>query len=227
MLKPGGYLVYSTCTFSSIENEKNICYILSKYEDMSLEPITLNGLTDGITPKNSPYDMKYTKRIFPHLTDGEGHFLALFKKSGSSDKKNISSNHSSPPQCFLDFEKEAMNKKFEGNFIAFGEHLYFSNVDINLDKLKVIRPGLHLGIIKKNRFVPDHALCLASKHDDFKNTLNLKSDSPELLKYLHGEVIPCNLTGWVAVLSDGFPIGWGKASGGILKNHFPKKYRLK
>ena len=226
MLRPGGYLVYSTCTFASVENEKNAEYILSNYPDMELAKIHLDGLSDGITPPDCIYDMKNTKRIFPHLAKGEGHFMALFRKKGSSEKYIYSFDNSKAPEVYSDFEKSFLNKNLKGNFINYGEHLYYLNKTVNLDKIKVIRPGLYLGICKKGRFEPSHALALALSSKDFKNTLSLKSDSDELLKYLHGEVISCNTNGWTVVLCDGFPIGWGKTSGGVFKNHFPKKYRI-
>ena len=226
MLRPGGYLVYSTCTFASVENEENAEYILSEYPEMELSEINLDGLSDGITPKSSEHDMKYTKRVFPHLAKGEGHFIALFKKSGQSHKRTPTSFENTPPDVYRAFEKSFLNITLNGNFISYGEHLYFMKDDINFDKIRVTRPGLYLGICKKGRFEPSHALALALNANDFKNTLSLSSDSSELTKYLHGEVIPCDTDGWTVVLSDGFPIGWGKSSGGVLKNHFPKKYRV-
>jgi NOL1/NOP2/fmu family ribosome biogenesis protein len=109
----------------------------------------------------------------------------------------------------------------------FGENLYLKPKNINIDKIKVVRSGLHLGICRKNRFEPSYALCLALKKNDFKNTLNFPANSSTLKKYLMGETIECDKNGWCAVTVDSFPIGWGKASNGILKNHFPKYMRLK
>ena len=94
----------------------------------------------------------------------------------------------------------------------------------DFDKIKVARPGLLLGECKKNRFEPSHSLALALEKNDFKNTVEPSDD--ELKGFLHGNVIPCDKNGYTAVLADGFPIGWGKASYGVLKNHFPKYLRL-
>ncbi len=218
MLRPGGFVIYSTCTFAPVENEENVRYILSKYHDMSLVPINLPCLSDGI-------NMPEAKRVFPHISDGEGHFMALLKKEGTSPTRQTFKKNN-PPELFSCFEKDTFSIKHEGFFHLFGEHLYLLPEDINLDKIKVIRPGLYLGIVKKGRFEPSHALALASSADSFLNTLSLKLDSNSLLKFLRGEIIPCNCTGWTCVLADGFPIGWGKASNGELKNHFPKKYRI-
>ncbi len=220
MLKPGGYIVYSTCTFSSLENEDNVSYILSQYENMSLAPVTLEGLTEG-------FGYTDAKRIFPHKAKGEGHFLALFKKEGEKERKKINIKPTTPPKDFQDFESDAFNIKHQGGFVLFGEHLYLMPEGIDINKIKVIRPGLYMGILKKGRFEPSHSLCLASNPERFKNTISLSADNPSLDKFLHGEEIPCDKSGWTAVLVDGFPIGWGKGSNGILKNHFPKKFRIK
>ena len=120
-----------------------------------------------------------------------------------------------------------MNPKIpSGNLITFGDNVYALPFGINIDKLKVLRPGLHLGICKKGRFEPSHALALASKNADFKNVLDFSPDDKDLLSYLHGNIIPCDKKGWVCVTVSGNPIGWGKASGGVLKNHYPKHLRL-
>lgn len=235
MLRPGGYLVYSTCTFAPVENEETVAYLLEKYPDLSLVPIELEGLSDGITEQSkSNFDMTPTKRIFPHLAKGEGHFAALFKKDGTYTpvvqepvkKGKNRTDETVAPQVFSDFSKKNLNTELNGYFRFFSDHLYLLPSDINLDKLKVVRAGLYLGICKKGRFEPSHALALALSAKDFKNTLNLSCDSDDLVKYLHGETVDSDNDGWTVVTVDGFPIGWGKASGGVLKNHFPKKYRL-
>ena len=227
MLRPGGYLIYSTCTFAPEENEQNAEYILSEYPDMSLVPINLSGLSDGRREwtKNNT-DMTYTKRIFPHTSDGEGHFMALFKKDGTPPSRETPVT-SAPPGEFSEFAKNVLKTELRGKFFSFGEHLYLLRADIDLSRIKTIRAGQYLGVCKKKRFEPSHALCLALSADDFAKTITLASDSDELSRYLRGETLPCSEKGWICVLADGFPIGWGKASEGILKNRFPKKYRLK
>ena len=125
-------------------------------------------------------------------------------------------------EFFLIFQKENLNCQLEGSFISFGDNLYLMPKSIDIDKIKVQLPGLHLGVCKKGRFEPSHALCLALSKEDFKRTLNV--DNTE--KYYRGETLPCEESGWTAGLYDGFPIGWGKASCGMLKNHYPKYLRF-
>ena len=218
MLSPGGKLVYSTCTFSRCENEEVAEYIL-KNPEMELLEITL-PLSDGFD------EMRYTKRVFPHKQKGEGHFVALFQKKGESSPSEKPMKQEKFPKEFEEFKSKYLNVDFKGLPVMFSDNLYLLPCDIDINKLKVLRCGLHLGEIRKGRFIPSHALALALKNGEFKNTFNLSSDSEEIKKYLHGETLPCQMDGWVQVTVDGFPIGLGKASGGILKNHFPKHLRI-
>ena len=90
----------------------------------------------------------------------------------------------------------------------------------------MVRAGLHIGVCKKNRFEPSHALALSLKSEDFKNKISCSKESAELLKYLHGETLMGEVLGYLAVLVDNNPIGWAKGSQGIIKNHYPKYLRL-
>ena len=95
-----------------------------------------------------------------------------------------------------------------------------------IDKLKVLRPGLHLGTMKKNRFEPSHALALALKPQDVKHEYRLAGDSNEIKAYLNGQTLPADgEKGWYLVTVDGYSIGWGKLAGQIMKNHYPKGLR--
>lgn len=231
MLKGGGYIVYSTCTFAPEENEKVCAYMLENYNVEIVEIENLNMLSHGQTEwSESDFDMDKTRRIFPHKNKGEGHFIALFHsidEENFSEIKNQKVKKCDEEKLYLDFEKEFLNTKLDGEFCLFGENLYLKPKNVDIDKIKVIRPGLHLGICRKNRFEPSHALCLALKKEDFKNIVDFSCDSEILKKYLMGETIEYDKKGWCAITVNGFPIGWGKASNGILKNRFPKYMRLK
>ena len=225
MLKTGGYIVYSTCTFAPCENEETVSFILRNFPQLQLQNIPeLSMLLDGTIP--------FTKRIYPHKMRGEGHFVVLFKKV--SDDNSVSrvqafkdSITKENRKYIFDFFNNFMNIKIPaGNLITFGDNVYVIPEGINIDKLKVLRPGLHLGVCKKGRFEPSHALALALRAEDFKNTVDFSPESHDLLNYLHGNIIPCDKKGRVCVTVSNNPIGGGKASGGILKNHYPKHLRL-
>ena len=112
----------------------------------------------------------------------------------------------------------------EGNLLKFGQSLFWMPKDMpSLRGLKVLRPGLELGEVKKDRFEPAHAWALWLK--TAKSVADFPVDSPEVAKYLRGEAIPGTQTGWTLLTVDGLSLGWVKGSGGVLKNHFPKALR--
>lgn len=232
MLKKGGFLVYSTCTFAPCENEGVCEYILDKYRDLELVPINLPMLSSGKGEYiGSERDFSATKRIFPHKNRGEGHFIALFKRNGEETPTVLScgkpsQNLQTAIKLYRAFEKETLKTELNGEFILFGENLYLMPFGLKLDGLKVVRAGLHLGQCKKGRFEPSHALALALKPSDFNFIESFSAESAEIKKYLHGETLHGNGKGWTAVICDGIPLGWAKASDGVLKNHFPKRLRL-
>ncbi len=237
MLAPNGYIVYSTCTFAPCENEGVVSEFLAAHSDFELADIPkLSMLSGGVGEwADSERDMTAARRIFPHRQKGEGHFVALLKKNGGvrcpQKKTNAAKadvNLKSALSLYRKFESETLAASFDGDFALFGENLYLLPNGIScVDKIKTVRAGLHLGVCKKNRFEPSHALCLALGKELFKNSVNYECGSAELDAYMRGETLESDIVGWVGVLADGYPIGWGKGSGGVIKNHFPKYLRLK
>lgn len=211
MLKPGGVLVYSTCTFSPEENEMQIEAFLQAHPDFQLEE---------------------TKRLWPHKVQGEGHFVAKLQKAADESWETPKFPQNKPVQAqnltdWKAFQKKHLRADLPGNYVLFGEHLYLMPQQMrSLDKMKVVRPGLHLGTNKKNRFEPAHALALALCPKEVVQYQELETiDAAE--RYLQGNTVPCNddLTGWTLMTVDGFSIGWGKAQAGFLRNHYPKGLR--
>lgn len=233
MLRAGGKMVYSTCTFAPCENEGIAEYILNTYMDMTLLPIShLSMLSPGCGDYiGSPRDFSAARRIFPHKQNGEGHFIALFEKSGgvcSREKEDIRELRIDILP-YREFEKNTLKNIINGNFVLFGDELYRLPNGINsIDGLRVVRAGLHMGTYKKGRFEPSHALALALSPTGVQRCLDFPHNSIEMQKYMRGEILPCDavLSGWTLVSADGFSIGWGKASSGTLKNHFPKYLRI-
>ena len=211
MLKPGGILVYSTCTFSKEENELQMEAFLQDHPE---------------------FELLATKRLWPHQVKGEGHFVAkLQKRADAPDSarkiSGVSAVQASALTEWKAFCKRTLNTQLTGTPIAFGEHLYLVPEGMrSLEKMKVVRPGLHLGENKKNRFEPSHALALALHPSEVEQSYALDSKEEEEL-YLQGNTIDCegSLNGWALVTVDGFSLGWGKAQGGVLKNHYPKGLR--
>jgi NOL1/NOP2/sun family putative RNA methylase len=235
MLKPEGILVYSTCTFSPEENEQVIESLLEQFPDLDvLEIHKFEGMENGRTEWSQRHNNKLrsTVRIWPHRVRGEGHFVAkLIKKSdvhnwyGKKAKSNASKQQMKE---YVSFEKEYLHKSMDGIFYAFHDQLYLLPEDSpTLEGLKVVRAGLHLGELKKNRFEPNHALAKALTNHDVIHTLELSSKEEIWKKYVKGETLQTSGDrGWMLVTIDGFPLGWGKEVKGTLKNFYPKGLRL-
>lgn len=250
MLKPGGRLVYSTCTFSPEENEQVIEAFLLSHPEFSVEDMI--SQSPGLCPgrpewsKTGLSDLTRTFRIWPHKTDGEGHYLAVLKKDGAgtsfSIKKQTKPEYLKDKEVlkvYSDFLQELLinphrllNRK---ELVLFGEQLYLLPPEmIDLKGIKIIRPGLHMGTLKKKRFEPSHALALYLKKEEVRQWVELPSTGIEIMKYLKGETLHAenlsnlciNKKGWVLVNTHGYSIGFAKFSGGILKNHYPKGLRL-
>lgn len=213
MLKKDGILIYSTCTFSREENEHVINEFISEY----------------------PYaELIEMERLWPHKIKGEGHFVAKIKKLEDEEcnvKELKIKNLDKEIKDYREFEKKFLKVDFYSNkknkFYLRGENLYLlPEVYPDTKKLKVLRYGLHLGVLKKNRFEPSHALSHYLKVEDVKNVENFSVQSDSILKYLKGDVVNSNESrGWVLVSVEGIPLGWGKESAGVIKNHYPKGLR--
>ena len=241
MLKPGGRLVYSTCTFAPEEDEQAIGRFLEAHPEFALEetpdypglshgvPAWGAGVTDGI---------EKTVRIWPHRTEGEGHYAALLRKTGEPEsvkrKYPASMKDKKLLAVYEDFCKEIFiePKKWtaDSTMTMFGDQLYRTPEEmVDFKGLRVLRPGLQMGEFKKNRFEPSHALALALHPSEVKQNVNLSADAPETAAYLRGETIQLSEEdagkGWCLVSVDGYSLGWGKKSGGTLKNHYPKGLR--
>ncbi|MEK5393467.1 RsmF rRNA methyltransferase first C-terminal domain-containing protein [Margalitia sp. FSL K6-0131] len=234
MLRPGGRLVYSTCTFSPEENEGVISQFLNQDSRFEIEEIHVyEGFDHGREEwvSNGAENIEKTIRIWPQQVRGEGHYIAVLRKAESEEptkwKYEDGLKDQKQLKDFFQFAKETLTYTPKGEFIIFGDQLYLLPDEmLSLKNLKVIRPGWHLGTIKKNRFEPSHALALSLKGDEVKNKWNLDKNSPEILAYLKGESIKAEgPKGWYLVEVDGYSIGWGKLADGVLKNHFPKGLR--
>ena len=217
MLRPGGRLVYSTCTFAPQEDEEAVEAFLARHPEFEVEPV------------NAPWFQESRPgmyRLWPHKLLGEGHFAAVLRKMDCEETAPAweSEKPQKLPDAFLRFAKELDIQLPQGQAVAFGDTLYWMPRQMMpLQKLRVLRPGLELGTLKKDRFEPSHALALWLKH--CKNEISLSPESKELAAYLHGEAIPCAERGWCLVKAGAYSLGWGKGDGNQLKNHYPKGLR--
>lgn len=238
MLKEGGRLVYSTCTFAPQENEQVIEHFLGTHEEFSIEEVfKYPGLSSGMPEwtNHGSEELSKTVRIWPHKTKGEGHFIAVLRKKGEWEERafHVPSylKQKELPSEYCDFCKTTLTDPdlwITGkNIILFGEQLYALPAQMpDFDRLKVLRPGLHLGTLRKKRFEPSHALALILREKDVKRSICLRADSSLTAAYLRGETLTGGEEkGWTLITAEGYSIGWGKASGGVIKNHYPKGLR--
>ena len=150
--------------------------------------------------------------------------MAVLRKTGGEETDISTENGGKLPKEWLTFAKELGIDLPAGKLITFGQSLFWAPEEMPAIKgIKVMRPGLELGELKKDRFEPAHALALWLK--GAKNTLSLDPESPQMAAYMRGETLPCDSRGWTLVKAGNFTIGWGKADGKVLKNHYPKGLR--
>lgn len=235
MLKPGGKLLYSTCTFAPLENEKSIEYLLSldstlhicnfdKYEGFD------NGHPEWSDTGNE--ELSRCARLWPHKIDGEGHFVCLISKDGSSSNAGNSGSYPMRRAKLMNevYEFfEGIKREFDFNrFELSGDKLYYiPNTFPEVRGLRILRCGLYLGELKKNRFEPSQSLAMALKASEFTNSIDMKADDERVTKYLKGETIEAEgKNGWALVCVDSFPLGWGKINNGMMKNKYLPGWRL-
>lgn len=223
MLRCGGLLAYSTCTFNETENEGVIEGFLNRHPGFSLVPFSLPGLPES----------EGTLRIWPHRVRGEGHFAALLRKedAGSDEKPRMSRPRREDALPAPDKTDRALAEDFlngqildpaEANGVFAGRLAMIPGALPPLNGIKVLRIGLALGEIKGRVFAPDHALALACRA---KNTVDVTLD--EARAYQAGQVLCAReeLRGYCTPVLEGMQLGWGKAGGGQIKNHYPKGLR--
>lgn len=263
MLRPGGRLVYSTCTFAPEEDEGSVSRFLQRHEEFRILPIEKGAMglsgCDGVPEyiENPVPGLEHTLRLWPHRIKGEGHFAAVLLKGGGSVDRDVENrtkgnmarktgnygavdaaesaaedlasllvNVSADAVALRRRLAEAMGME-DAEYLSFGDQLYLTVPGIpSLKGLRVLRPGLHLGERKKNRFEPSHALALALPPQYAAHVWNLDSEEPTVRTYLNGQTFPAEgEKGWYLICVDGFSIGWGKLAGGMMKNHYPKGLR--
>ena len=215
LVRPGGRLVYSTCTFAPEEDEEAVANFLAshpEFEALALDAPWFVPVENG------------GHRMWPHKLLGEGHFAAVLQKREGEDSDISLIKGEKLPKEWLSFAKELGISLPAGKTVSFGQNLYWVPEEMpDIQRLKVMRPGLELGTVKKDRFEPAHALALWLK--DCNNVQHYPADSEEIKAYMHGDVIPSTVKGWCLVCAGDYSLGWGKGDGRVLKNHYPKGLR--
>ena len=235
MLRPGGSILYSTCTFAPLENEKSIEYLLSLDDTISICEWDKCELFDNGHPEWSDTgnaELRKCARLWPHRLEGEGHFVTLVKKAGESAPVTYSGDYPIRKARLSEETKQFISSlgiDINMNRIeASDERLYYIPDSFpSVRGLRILRCGLFLGEQKKNRFEPSQALAMALRSEDFGNVVNLSGDDARVIKYLKGETIEAEAAnGYVLVCVDSYPLGWGKANNSIIKNKYLPGWRI-
>lgn len=230
MLRPGGKLMFSTCTFSDLENEGTIHWLLENRPEMKV--ISMEGY-DGFA--KGTQNLEYCVRIFPHKMNGEGHFLALLQKEGiPTERKTVKRKSQKLPQEAVEFLQDCFGLPEDMVYYMQEDRLYGLGPEDSMPiKLRYLRTGLYLGECKKKRFEPSQALAMALKGNGFVSCVSFSREDERVIRYLKGETLDVQdmleqiprRKGWQLVCVDGYPLGWGKLSGNSLKNKYYAGWR--
>lgn len=254
MLRPNGQVVYSTCTFAPEEDEENIDWLLQEYKAMSVVTPTTTwpGVDEG-RPEwgNDNPQLTGARRFWPQHLAGEGHFMVKLQANGlvteavparpitqkkhaknkrpvHKDKAQLTKEQQKLFQQFIDQTYQVAPDWSKKTFLVQKEQLFaIPNELVAIEGLKYVRRGLWLGEFRKNRFVPNHALIMASTAAQLKTTIELSEEQYQ--QYVHGDVIrlDTNLTkGWYGVSYQQQIFSWGYLVEQTLKNFYPKGLRF-
>ena len=248
MLKPGGMILYSTCTFSPEEDEGTIAYLLEEFPEFKV----VNCIPDEVTQTrlgisyegfdtgkpqwvNGPHELKNCIRLWPHKIDGEGHFMALLQKGDITDDKGTSAYIISNDKSKLSAEAKDFIDKINSKNINNDEIMVRGPWVHNLPKelpdtsgLRILRQGLLLGEMKKQRFEPSQALANALHIEDYDKIINFSVDDSRAIRYLKCETIELEdgyEDGWYLIAVEEFPLGWAKSANNKLKNKYIPEWR--
>lgn len=246
LVRPGGTLVYSTCTFNGCENEEAVANFLENNQDFQLESIPkLTGFSPGIQPNSREgFDFSRAVRIWPHTSSGEGHFIARMTKEGPQGEGSVSYHSTQSPntevrQIYRDFFDQTFSETATTHLIfpdspriyLYGNRLYWMPDDTpDLIGLRVIHWGWWLGTIQGKSFTPGPALASTLSTGDVQKVLEFSLDDPRLDIYRRGSPVPLSkqeagTDGWMLITVSGHPLGWGKLRNGRLKSYFPRWLR--
>ena len=239
LVRLGGHLLYSTCTFAPEEDEAVITRCVLEHPDFEVEALPqLAGFMPGKPewmgeqPKSKKQNDKLcgAVRLFPHRLSGEGHFACrLQRKDGPAGDVTFPWRSVKIPtpewKIWQAFREVTLGMDFPSKRLHMqGDRLYFTPEELpDMKGLRVTIPGIWLGNFKKERFEPAHPLAIHLRPGQANNVLALSADSRGMAAYLRGESLPSDgRPGWTLVTVDGWPLGWGKRVQGVVKNHFPR-----
>lgn len=241
LARPGGRLLYSTCTFAPEENEAVIAAFLAGAPDFAvIEPARHAGFERGrpdwsAAPPVIADQLARAVRLWPHRFPGEGHFMALLGREGedTAETTRVAPFRPMPPpgdqlRLWRIFAEASLTVPLpEERLHAHNDRLYLlPAAAMAAERLRIVRYGLLLGEMRPGRFQPAPDLALALRAADATAALDLPPDDAQLAAYMAGAELPQpGADGWVLVAVAGFGLGWAKRTAGRLKNHYPRLWR--
>ena len=237
LLKPGGTMLYSTCTFSKLENEGSIDGFLAEHPEFTLEEIPRQeGFCSGMPELvGSRFPLERCVRLFPHKIDGEGHFLALLKKAGEKipGAPEPAGRPGRIPAELEAFLQDVSMPMELSRIVVKDTKVFLMPEGVGrCPGLRFLRSGLYLGELLKKRFEPSQAFAMALKKEEYASAIDLSAADDRVIRYLKGETLEIEdgessrPEGWQLVCVDGYPLGWGKLIRGTLRNKYFSGWRM-
>ncbi len=240
LVRPGGILLYSTCTFSPEENEGVVGAFLEAHPEYRVEEVpSFPGYAPG-RPEWAPgcaagvrESLRQAVRLWPHRAPAEGHFLVRMRREKGplpSDRSLLSLPAPGPAA------QEVLDRFWRDLFpdLLLPERLGLLGEEVlvlpeqlpAVSGLSLLRIGWQLGKIHRGRFTPSHALAMGLDLAQAGRRLNLSPDGPEVAAFLRGETLRSpGPAGWLLVGISGYPLGWGRRVDSVVKNHLPHARR--
>lgn len=222
VLRPGGSLIYSTCTWEEQENEAQVMRMVAK----GAVPVPVPVEADWGVQVSGP-----GLRCYPHRSKGEGFFMAVVRKPG----ERPGPPHSDP------LEAPALNEAYgpwlqeplgscsiglEGIDHVLSRAWYGTALDL-MRRVRVLSPGIPMARPKGRSVVPHAALALNLALDR-TGFPGLSVDRDGALRFLRGEVLPADgAEGIALIVHDGSPLGWVNGAGNRWNNAWPASWRIR
>jgi 16S rRNA C967 or C1407 C5-methylase (RsmB/RsmF family)/NOL1/NOP2/fmu family ribosome biogenesis protein len=247
LLAPDGVLVYSTCTFNTEENEERVAAFLDRHSGFTVEEIPR---PTGVSPGMSTMDiLAGTARIWPHRADGEGQYVARLRapsdwpprdpgtgrpsRAAARPRRGSARAAGRPGSAVAGGPERTVWTQFrqrhlpgvrwpDADLVQRADTLFLPAPGTGGDAATLVRPGLPLGRVRPGRFEPAPALATSLQPGDVAQSVSWETADPTLTAYLRGNAVPsAGPDGWVLVCWHRWPVGWGRRSDGLLKNHLP------
>jgi NOL1/NOP2/fmu family ribosome biogenesis protein len=237
-VKDGGYLLYSTCTYSYEENELQVLEFLKEHPDYTLCPLkaeVAQAAAAGTVPEGTDtlgIDISLCARFYPHRSRGEGQFIALMRRSLAGSEPQVRYKDGAKPlsreeaRIVQEFFKENLTRPPRGRLAKYGDNIVLISHGVPLPQRSVFSAGVLVGEIRGRMLFPSHQL-FSAYGCDFSRKVELCDSLAE--RYIRGEEIEAPEgapeSGFAAITYKGAVIGGGKISAGRIKNHYPKGLR--